>query len=152
MNDEIQRIENELHYFLREDIGEFKYSIIDTIVDIDIDPTGGMLIEIHRDGTYETYFGRKVDFSVDDNNFRYQFSYISPDIVDGFDDLHVNSDGLWENYRISYDDDEDLLDAAKDEVFCGRCINFESEWFDFLDKFDKWYKKRKIGMKEGGKE
>jgi len=152
MNDEIQQKEKELHYFIKEDIEEFKDSIIDTIVHIDRDSTGGMLIEIHRDGTYDTYTGRKAGFSVDDDNFRFEFSYISPWIVEDFDDLHVNPDGLWEdNHGITYEDDEYLLDDVKTHVFCGYCNGFEGEWMDFLGRFSEWYKRRKIGMKEGAK-
>ena len=152
MNDEIKQKEKELHYFIKEDIAEFKDSIIDTIVHIDRDPTGGMLIEIHRDGTYDIYTGRKVGFRSDDDNFRFEFSYISPWIVEDFEDLHVNSDGLWEvDHGITYEDDEDLLDDVKDDVFCGHCSNFEGEWMDFLDKFSEWYKRRKIKMEEGEK-
>jgi len=152
MINEIQQKEKELHYFIREDTDEFRDSMIDTILHIDSDPEGAALIEIHRDGTYDVYTGRKADFSTDDDNFRFQFSYISPLDVTYFGDLHINQDGLWEDDNgITYEDDEDLLDEVKYYIFIGYCNIFNYEWVEFLEKFSEWHKRIRTKQREGAK-
>jgi hypothetical protein len=138
----MNEIEKELEKCIKISIEDFKERIIEKAVCINKDESKKVIVTIYPTGSFHIIKEKADSLKMNGEMFQYKFNLIEPWEVDGYEGIIETEDGIFINMdnNMEYGFEDEFLEDLKGSILGGDCEEFNEQWEDFLNKYDKWRK------------